>query len=43
MNCVNFLDPKMVDYIELLNLYAEWNRNWLEFYLNFYSFYLPKQ
>jgi hypothetical protein len=43
MNCVNIIEPNLANYLEACNLYLEWNRAWIEFYLNFYQFYLPKQ
>jgi hypothetical protein len=33
----------MANYIGAVNLYLEWNRAWIDFYLNFYKIYLPKQ
>jgi len=43
MNCVNLLPPSLEQYLETVNLYLEWNRAWVEVYLNFYKIYLPKQ
>lgn len=43
MNCINLPNPNMSNYIEAMNLYLEWNRVWIDFYLNFYKYYLPKQ
>lgn len=43
MNLCNLPDPNMVKYLEAVNLYLEWNRVWIDFYLNFYKFYIPKQ
>ena len=43
MNCINLPNQTLANYIEGVNLYLEWNRVWIDFYLNFYKIYLPKQ
>ena len=43
MNCVNLPNSTLATYLEGVNLYLEWNRACLEFYFNFYKFYLPKE
>ena len=43
MNCVNLPSPTLANYIEGVNLYLEWNRAWVDFYLNFYKIYQSKQ
>ena len=43
MNCTNLPSPTLANYIEGINLYLEWNRAWIDFYLSFYKIYLPKQ
>jgi hypothetical protein len=42
MNGVNLPDPTLINDLEAVNLYLEWNRAWVDLYLNFYKFYLPK-
>jgi hypothetical protein len=43
MNCCNLPSDGLYDYIEWLNLCAEYQRAWVELYVNLYQFYLPKQ
>ena len=43
MNCCNIPNTHLFDYIEMFNLYAEWNRAWIEVYLNWYKIYLPQK
>jgi hypothetical protein len=43
MNCCNIPTDAMKRYIELCNLYAEYNRAWFDLYAKWYQFYLPKK
>jgi len=40
-NCLP-INNAMANYIEAWNLYAEFNRAWIEMYLNAWQYYLPR-
>jgi hypothetical protein len=43
MNFCNIPNETLMRYVELCNLYAEYNKSMFELYVKWYQFYLPKQ
>jgi hypothetical protein len=44
MNCsMNPINEQVARNIEAVNLYCEYNRAWIEFYLSWCSYWMPKR